>query len=346
MARYSTEKKFFFEFLFGESTTMPRPSRLSFELLETFVTLIEREGDASKAASSLEINQPSMSKRLAQLQNAGASIRSPWLERRGRRWELTEEGRRVLPAVQAVVHRYRALGDFAGGESLSGSEVTFACGQQAVTTFVLDALLRFRRERPDVRFRISTMRGKARIEGVANGHLDLATVTFSEREIRTIARRSLHVERLRDEPFVLVAGKSAKGEWREAFEALPDGPISAESLCRFPLILPEPNAGVREFLDRGLEAAGVADRLQVIMEIGGWSTIRALVRAGIGVGIVSQADSGDQKGLLPTRVLDPKQIRPIQLHLICRKHVQAGDKLDLSDDAERFREHLVSAGRG
>ena len=63
---------------------MPRPSRLSFELLETFVTVIEEEGDASRAASILDINQPSMSKRLAQLQNAGTSIRSPWLERRGK----------------------------------------------------------------------------------------------------------------------------------------------------------------------------------------------------------------------------------------------------------------------
>jgi DNA-binding transcriptional LysR family regulator len=324
---------------------MPRPSRLSFELLETFVTVIEREGDASRAASSLEINQPSMSKRLAQLQNAGASIRSPWLERRGKRWELTEEGRRVLPAVQAVIHRYRALGDFAGGGSLGGSEVTFACGQHDVTTFVLDALLRFRRERPGVRFRISTMRGRARIEGVANGHLDLATVTFSEGEIRAIARRTLHVERLRDEPFVLVAGRSAKGDWREAFEALPDGPVTAEALTRFPLILPEPDAGIREFLDRDLEATGVADRLRVVMEIGGWSTILAFVRAGIGVGIVSRAACPDQKGLLSLKALDPERFRPIPLHLVCRKHAQVGDKLDLSEDAERFRGHLIEASR-
>ena len=318
---------------------------MSFELLETFVTVIEQEGDASRAATSLDINQPSMSKRLAQLQNAGSSIRSPWLERRGKCWELTDEGRRVLPAVRAVIHRYRALGDFAGGGSPGGPEVTFACGQQAVTTFVLEALQRFRRERPGVRFLISTRRGKARIEEVANGHLDLATVTFSEPEIRAIARRTLHVERLRDEPFVLVAGKSAKGDWREAFEALPGSGVTAEALARFPLILPEPDAGIREFLDRDLDSSGVRDRLQVVMEIGGWSTILAYVRAGIGVGIVSRAAVVEEKGLLPARALDPEQFRPIPLHLICRKHVQGGDRLDLSEDAERFRDHLVASCR-
>ena len=51
--------------------------------------------------------------------------------------ELTDEGRRVLPAVQAVVFRYRALGDFAVGGSLGGPELTFACGQHAALTFVL-----------------------------------------------------------------------------------------------------------------------------------------------------------------------------------------------------------------
>jgi DNA-binding transcriptional LysR family regulator len=319
---------------------------LSFELLETFVTLIERDGDASDAATELGINQPSMSKRLAQLQNAGGTIRSPWLERRGKRWDLTDEGRRVLPAVRGVIRRYRALGDFAGGLGSEGPELTFACGRQAATTFALEALIRFRRERPNVRFRIATLRGQARIEGVANGHLDLATVTASEAEIRALARRTLHVERLRDEPFVLVVGKSAKGPWREAFEALTDSPVPAEALTRFPLILPEPDAGVRAILDRDLEASGVLDRLQIAVETGGWSTILAYVRAGIGVGIVPHSTVGDEKGLLPPRPLDPERFRPITVHLICRKLPQGGDQLDLTDDAERFRGHLIAACQG
>ncbi len=44
---------------------MPRPSRLSLELLETFVALSEHEGDATHAAEQLGVNQPSVSKRLA-----------------------------------------------------------------------------------------------------------------------------------------------------------------------------------------------------------------------------------------------------------------------------------------
>ena len=53
---------------------MPRSSRLSIELLQTFLSLLEDQGDALAAAAKLEINQPSMSKRLAVMQHTGRGI--------------------------------------------------------------------------------------------------------------------------------------------------------------------------------------------------------------------------------------------------------------------------------
>ena len=88
---------------------MPRPPSISPELMTTFVTVVKTDGDATRAAELLNINQPSMSKRLAFLQHAGRILRRPWLERVGKSWHLTEEGRRVLPAVEELVHRYRLL---------------------------------------------------------------------------------------------------------------------------------------------------------------------------------------------------------------------------------------------
>ena len=76
---------------------MPRPPTLSPELLQTFVTVAETGGDAARAAEVLEINQPSMSKRLARLQHSGRGLKKPWLERVGKTWRLTEEGERVRP---------------------------------------------------------------------------------------------------------------------------------------------------------------------------------------------------------------------------------------------------------
>ncbi len=146
---------------------MPRPASLSPELLQTFVTLHQTEGDAAQAAEILGINQPSMSKRLAQLQHAGRILKRPWLERLGKRWLLTDEGERVLPAVQDLLHRYEQLKTFVAGAAPSG--LHFACGREGVTGFVLEAVKRFRREHPQTRIRLATLRGEQRIEGVASG---------------------------------------------------------------------------------------------------------------------------------------------------------------------------------
>ena len=54
---------------------MPRPASLSPELLQTFIAVVGHDGDAVAAANALGINQPSMSKRLAQLQHAGRVLR-------------------------------------------------------------------------------------------------------------------------------------------------------------------------------------------------------------------------------------------------------------------------------
>ncbi len=50
---------------------MPRSVSLSFELLQTFVSLICQEGDAAAVMRELELIQPTLSKRLKYLQHAG-----------------------------------------------------------------------------------------------------------------------------------------------------------------------------------------------------------------------------------------------------------------------------------
>jgi hypothetical protein len=92
---------------------------LSFELLETLVALIRAEGEVASAMKGLGINQPAFSKRLKYLQHPGPLLDRPWVERRGKSWALTEEGRRVWPAVLELVERYENLWAFLRGEGQS-----------------------------------------------------------------------------------------------------------------------------------------------------------------------------------------------------------------------------------
>jgi DNA-binding transcriptional LysR family regulator len=312
---------------------MPRPPSISPELMTTFVTVVRTEGDATQAAEILNINQPSMSKRLAFLQHAGRILRRPWLERVGKTWRLTDEGRRVLPAVEELVHRYRLLTD---SIEEARPAVVFGCGPGGAAGFVRDAIRTFRAKLPDATFRISSRPGPARVEGVANGSLDLAVVRLEHEEIVGLARRPLHVEDLYEDPLVLVAvpGSPAFDE----FQALPDKAVTPKALLRFPLLLPTPDTGIRRDLDRRFRDAGVLDRLRVVVETGPWQTTVAYVRDAVGVGIVPRSALAGQTGLV-TKSLPPKLSPGNTVRAICRKRAGTDD-LDLSDGGYVFVQAL------
>jgi DNA-binding transcriptional LysR family regulator len=322
---------------------MPRPTNLSLELLQTFVALARVEGDARRAGERLKINQPSMSKRLAQLQHAGRVLRRPWVERRGKTWVLTDEGRRVLPAVEEIVHRYRLLRDHVAGPDRPA--LTFACGQDAAAGFVREAVRAFRAACPQARFRLSTPRGRARVEGVANGTLDLAAVTYSEAEVHEIARRPLHVEELFVDELVLAAVPGCPGF--EEFAALPDRKAPARAVTRFPLLLPEPDSGLRRELDRRFRAAAVREDLQVVLEIGGWPTLLLYVRDGLGVGLLPRsALRRERTGELVVKRLPAALAVPHVVRLMARRRQPGAEGLDLSAEGAKFLQALrQAAGR-
>jgi DNA-binding transcriptional LysR family regulator len=317
---------------------MPRPPSISPELMTTFVTVVRTDGDATRAAEVLNINQPSMSKRLAFLQHAGRILRRPWLERVGKTWRLTEEGRRVLPAVEELVHRYKLLTEALEEERPA---VLFGCGPGSAAGFVREAVRAFRSRHPEQTFRLSARPAVARVEGVGNGSLDIACVRLAPPDIHELARRPLFVDELFDDPLVLVAVPDTP--WFEEFEEIPDKAISPKNLTRFPLILPEPDCALRRDFDRRCRDAGVLDRLRVAVEVGPWSTSLAYVRDGIGVGAVPRSAAVMADGLT-VRGLPPKLSPVNTIRVICRK--KAGtDDLDLSEVGVDFLEALREAAK-
>lgn len=315
---------------------MPRPPSISPELMTTFVTVVRTDGDATKAAEVLNINQPSMSKRLAFLQHAGRILRRPWLERVGKTWHLTEEGRRVLPAVEELVHRYRLLTEALEEERPA---VVFGTGLGGAAGYVRQALLAFRQRHPHVTFRVSARPAIARVEGVANGSLDLACVRLAHAEILERARRPLFVEDLYDDPLVLVAGPRVEGF--DEFQGLTEKSLTPKTLTRFPLVLPEPDAGLRREFDRRCRDAGVADRLRVAIEVGPAPTALGYVRDGLGVGVVPRSALNGYQDLT-IKALPPKLSPTNTVRVICRKRAGTDD-LDLTDHGMDFLQALRDA---
>ena len=304
--------------------------------MTTFVTVVRTDGDATRAAEVLNINQPSMSKRLAFLQHAGRILRRPWLERVGKSWHLTEEGRRVLPAVEELVHRYRLLTEAIEEERPA---IVFGTGSGGAAGYVRRALLAFRERHPDATYRVSARSPSARVEGVANGSLDMACVRLPLAEILEKARRPLFVEDLYDDPLVLVAGPQVEGF--DEFQGLTEKSLTPKSLTRFPLVLPEPDAGLRREFDRRCRDAGVADRLRVAVEVGPAPTALGYVRDGLGIGVLPRSALNGYKDLT-VKSLPPKLSPMNTVRVICRKRAGTDD-LDLTEQARDFLQSLRDA---
>jgi len=319
---------------------VPRAHHLSFDLLQTFVRLLDNDGDALKTARQLNINQPSISKRIRYLQLPGPVLPCPWLSREGKRWRATAEGAKALPAVRDLIDRYDQLTAFAGAPATQAAELKLACGQQTVVGFVREALRRFHRSHPHARLRVSTLRGAARIEGVANGLLDLASVTHDEAAIREIARRELHVETIARRRLALVC--HARSQWAKDLARFPENKTPPAALATFPLILPEPDAGVRAKLDEVLHRNDLTRKLQVRLEIGGWSAIMAYVEQRFGVGLVSESALPERKALV-VRYLDPGEFPPSEVRLICRRRFDDASLPDLSPEGQALYDALKEA---
>ncbi len=323
---------------------MPRSLTLSFELLETFVTLIRHHGEAAAVMRELELNQPTLSKRLRHLQHKGALLDRPWLVREGKTWKPTTEGQKVLPAVEDLVDRHRNLERFVelGGRPSGSDSIHFACGQEMAAGLVRRALRAFRRKHPDARLRISTLRGRARIEGVSNGSIDLAVVSNDAADILEISRRPLHIEPLATHRLALVCASGTK--WDSKVRSLPRAGAPPEALCSFPLVLPEPDSAIRKSLDQVMRSRGLLDKLDIAVEIGGWGTILEYVRDGFGVGVaidvaLTSTDS------LTIRKLDSAVFFPVEFKLICRRLAGTADEFDLSEQAMAWRTTLEQLAR-
>lgn len=315
------------------------------ELMQTFVKIVDHEGDATAAAQELGISQPSISRRLAALREiVGDSEDRPWLILKGKRWLLTPGGERVRGVIADLVRKYAQVEQFIAESQKSAKlSVSIACGQTAASGFVRLAIEQLAEKNSDIRFQLSTPRGKSRIEGVAGGQFDLAIVTDDEATIRDVAGIDLHIERLQSDRFVVAANPTSKSAWAKVWESLPvRRPLTAKDLIDLPMILPEPDASRRQQFDSWFKRS--TDKTpNVAFEVGGWQNLLRFAQSGMGVGFATESavqsmepfQLGRQghKPSLAMRMLDEADFPPDQIRLIARKR-QGHNTPDLSASAK------------
>jgi len=145
--------------------------------IQYFLKIVEK-GSLSKAAESLYLTQPTLSRFLAKLEEeAGTKL---FLRRRDNSLSLTESGRLYLDAARKIDRIWQELeGKLAAGHR-SGHEILLGIDSDSLFPFVLDCADRLSGEYPGISVQILRHEAEDAQALVAGGTLDLALTAYNK----------------------------------------------------------------------------------------------------------------------------------------------------------------------
>ncbi len=188
-----------------------------------YFLMVAREENITRAAESLHITQPTLSRQLAQLES---DLGIPLLERSGKKIRLTKEGvllrRRAEEIISLVDKTEQELIEQEG--DLDGT-ITIGCGEIASMEFLAEKIAAFRANYPKVHFDLFTANADLVKEQMEKGLVDIGLLL---------------------EPIDIAKYEYIRMDVRERWVVLmtPDDPLAAKDsltakeLAQTPLILP------------------------------------------------------------------------------------------------------------
>lgn len=233
-------------------------------LLKAFAAVADA-GSVSRAAEMLHLSQPSISKRIAELER---QLGTPLFDRVGRNLSLTDAGRTLLPyahrTLQQIEDGRRALshlGDTVGGRLSIGTS-------HHIGLHRLPPILRsFTQRYPDVDLDIHFMDSEVACEAVLAGKLELGIVTLPLQKL-------LHLEQklIWPDPLGVVVAPS------HPLAALKKPRLA--DLAAWPAVLPDEATYTHRIVKRELEKHGLTPHIRLATNY--LETLKML--AGIGLG--------------------------------------------------------------
>src|SRR4051794_41588466 len=173
-------------------------------------------GSFSAAAESLHMAQPSLSEQIRRLEaELGVSL----FARTGRRLELTEAGRLLLPHAERTVEAAREAAESVREvRDVTGGTVAFGTFSSAHHYLLGGLVQEFRRRHPAVRVRVVGQNSAEVADAVRDGHLEAGLVVLPVDD-RGLDVRTAFVEELL---YVSVAPERLRAPL--SVERLPGGP--------------------------------------------------------------------------------------------------------------------------
>lgn len=235
------------------------------------IDALARTGSIQATATALGIAQPSVTKHLTTIEGR---YRQRLFERRGRQLIAAEACEALLPRIRTLLALAEEIeSDLEGLRGLKEGRLRIG---YSTHQFVMHVLGGFMDSFRGIKIEARCMASFDLLAQLRAGVLDAAFVTLPS------AESDLAMIELRREALVLMTGT--------------DHPLAARTsvhlseISDWPLIQREGTSGTR----RALEAMAVRDgvKLNAVLELGSWESLRDAVLRGIGVGVVMAGEIG------------------------------------------------------
>ena len=246
---------------------------------------VARHLSFSRAAEELHLSQPAVS---MQVRGIEVILGLPLTEQLGKKIFLTEAGREVLHASQAITARLDDLqANLAQLRGIDTGRLNLAA-TSTVNAVATGILARFRGRHSGVSVHLDVSNRAAVLNLLATNRTDLAIMGQVPEDL------GLEATRFMDNPLVVIAP--------------PDHPlvgqqhISVESLAAESFLVREAGSGTRGAMERFFAARGLEIRSS--MEMSSNEAIKQAVQAGLGLGILSLQTLEMERALKRLAVLD------------------------------------------
>lgn len=229
---------------------------------------VARNLSFSRAAEELHLSQPAVS---MQVRGIETILGLPLTEQIGRKIYLTDAGREVLHASQAITARLDDLQhNLAQLRSVDSGSLKLAV-TATVNAVATGILVRFRGRYPGVAVHLDVSNRAEVLDLLANNRIDLAIMG------QVPEGQDLAATRFMDNPLVVIAppGHPLARKRR----------VTLEQVAAEPFLVRERGSGTRGAMERFFAERGL--EIQSSMEMSSNEAIRQAVQAGLGLGVLS-----------------------------------------------------------
>ena len=245
--------------------------KITLRQLQVFVA-IATHGHATRAADTIGMTQSAASMALADLER---QLGSQLFNRAGRQLRLNDLGRQLLGQAVEVLDRVAAIEAAARGDTI-GFDLHLGYSVTIGNHLIPHIIARLKQRFPEAQLRLSRLNTEHVFEQVEHYKIDLGFVEGpgDSRMVRRIPWKT-------DQLVIFCA---------------PDHPlarltVTPEHLSAAEWIMREPGSGTREMMAHALLAGGITPN--IAFELEQPEAIRRCVRAGLGIGCLSELELED-----------------------------------------------------